>query len=254
MAPSEKRLHYEVTDGDDVVEPGEGLTQLVLVDPGPVPSPIVGGVGREMRGRSGAGHLRPRRRRPGQEVALDEVDVGIAQNVELPSGLDPLGDHARAHLPGKGHHRSHQGPAVGILVDTPDEFAVELQVVGRELHDVAEARVAGTGIIHGETEPATEPSGQTATEVVVVLDRLLLGQLQDEPVGKVIAQSQESRVGDGRRAGIDEERRASGGAPNRATARTQAGSSRARRSNPDATSSHQSGGRCGSPDIGANAS
>src|SRR5665213_494119 len=149
MAPAEERLDNELTDGHDIVDPAERLTEPGLVDPVLKRGVHLGRVDQERRGRSRTGNLRPRWARTGEEESLDQVYLRLAQDIELAPGLDPFGDHAGAHFLGEGDNGTQQRPAVGIFVDPPDELAVELQIVRGELHDMAEARVAGPGVVDG---------------------------------------------------------------------------------------------------------
>jgi hypothetical protein len=57
-------------------------------------------------------------RRPATVAAGHHVDFGVAQDLELTAGLDPL-DHPGTDLPGKGDHGRHERPAIGVLIDLP---------------------------------------------------------------------------------------------------------------------------------------
>jgi hypothetical protein len=139
--------------------------------------------------------------------AADPEDPGRAgtPGVELGLGLDPLGDDTGPHLAGEGGHGPHQGPPVLVGVEVPDQFAVELQEVRGELDHVPEARVAGAGVVDGHPHPPGQPRGQVVPEQGVVGHRLLLGELDHQPVGKGVEQGQGRRVGQQGRAEIDEE-------------------------------------------------
>ena len=132
------------------------------------------------------------------------MHVGFAQHIQFAARFHPLRDHARANLSGESHHRPHQSATIGVLVDALDEVAVEFQVVGGKLDHVAQARVPGTGIVNGQPYTALQPPGEVAPQVAVVLHRLLLGELEDEALGKPVPELQQSRVGHERGADVYE--------------------------------------------------
>src|SRR5690606_23998818 len=70
-------------------------------------------------------------RRPGDEIALDEIDPIFAAGQELGLCLDPLGDHPRAEDMSHMDNVLDEMALAGALVDIGDEMAVDLEIVDR---------------------------------------------------------------------------------------------------------------------------
>ena len=68
--------------------------------------------------------------------------------------LDALGDQQAADLGRVADQSPDQGGAVGVPVDPADQRAVELEVVGDDRGDLAQARVAGADVVDREAGPA----------------------------------------------------------------------------------------------------
>jgi hypothetical protein len=103
---------------------------------------------------------RPRRTGAGEQKALHQVHLGFTQEVELRLGLHPLGDHAGAHFAGERGHRADEGAPVPVVVEVPDQLAVQLQEVGGELDDMTQARVAGPGVVDGDPHATRQPRAE----------------------------------------------------------------------------------------------
>ena len=90
-----------------------------------------------------------------------------------------------ARVAGEG---ADQGGAVGVGVDPGDERAVELQVVGQHLGDLAQAGVAGADVVDREPGAArAQPSPIAPRTSGSLPTRRLLGDLDDQPVEAVAA-------------------------------------------------------------------
>ena len=114
--------------------------------------------------------LGPRRAGAAEQPALREVDLALAQHLELLAALDALGDDDGADLAGEGPQRAQQRLAVGVLVDVGDEAAGELEEVRAQLDDVLERRVAGAGVVDRDLGAAGDPRRELLAQLGVVGD------------------------------------------------------------------------------------
>ena len=72
--------------------------------------------------------------------------------------------------------------ALRLCCEAPDDRDVELDDVGLQRQQVAEAGVPGPEVIGRQPSPLPGAAGATASvDGPVVLDRRVLGQLDDEP-------------------------------------------------------------------------
>ena len=85
---------------------------------------------------------------------LAVVDAESAQGVELRCGLDALGDDQRAGLGREADEGGDERSLDRVGVDVAGEPDVELDEVGRQLEDVAEAGEARTGVVDREAGAA----------------------------------------------------------------------------------------------------
>ena len=69
------------------------------------------------------------------------------------------------------------------MVDAGRDADVQLDEIGRQLEDVPEACEPGTGIIDGDPDAQLTQPLKRNTELVVVLDRLVLGEFDDDAPG-----------------------------------------------------------------------
>ncbi len=107
------------------------------------------------------------------------------QRVELTLGLDPFGDDGGTEcIETEGKHGRPQGPTGRVVVDAPREPDVELDDVGAEIEDVAEARKSGAGVVDGESHPVGSQLAGSLSEPLVVVDALMLGQLEHNALGR----------------------------------------------------------------------
>src|SRR6267378_6036336 len=90
--------------------------------------------------------------RSGEEIALHFVAAVQAQKGELGFGLDALGDDVQPEVLRKVDDRSRQRRVVGIGRYVADKRAVDLQGVDGEALEVAQARIAGAEVVHGQLD------------------------------------------------------------------------------------------------------
>src|SRR5207247_7022588 len=91
-----------------------------------------------------------------QVEALAVVHPQGPERLDLPFALDPLGDDRDADVIGEGHERGGQGTPCALHVDVPGQGEVQLDEVGAQLEDVAQAGVARADVVDGHA-PAVPP-------------------------------------------------------------------------------------------------
>jgi hypothetical protein len=163
-----------------------------VVDRGVGGGSCVGGLGQAIlkpgavdgtpRRRIAALHGGPRRRWLAEEEPLRQGDVVVSEPRQLRRPFDAFGDDAGADLLGERHEAPHQRLSGPVALDLADQLAIELEEVGELLDRMLEAGVAGAGVVDGEADAARRPGVEVGAEGVVVGDRLLLGELEDEPL------------------------------------------------------------------------
>ena len=118
--------------------------------------------------------------RAAEQVALPGADPERADDVELGRRLDALGDDQRAPAVGQVAQRPddlERGVVDGAALD---ERQVDLDDVEPELAEQPQPGVAGADVVGGEPD-AGDPAGlDRAAQPADVLDRLALGQLEDD--------------------------------------------------------------------------
>ena len=117
--------------------------------------------------------------RPTQQEALAVRHRERLEGIELLARLDPLGDEPQLALDREVAHAGDQRLAGGLGVDAADQVEVDLHEVRGELQDVAEAGVAGAGIVDREADGRSEPL-ELAAQSRVVVDLDVLGDLEDD--------------------------------------------------------------------------
>ena len=118
--------------------------------------------------------------RAAEQVALTGADPERADEVELGGRLDPLGDDQRAPAVGQVAQRAddlERGLVDGAALD---ERQVDLDDVELELAEQPQPGVAGTDVVGGEADPGDAAVLGRAAQPADVLDRLALGQLEDD--------------------------------------------------------------------------
>src|SRR5687768_16584995 len=94
-----------------------------------------------------------RRDRTGIEIALDSVAAERLDKAPLLGGRNPFGHRLHAEAAGEGYDGADDGEALRVpLGNGMDEAAVDLERVERRLAQIAERRIAGAEIVHGEAD------------------------------------------------------------------------------------------------------
>ena len=88
--------------------------------------------------------------RLGEQEALQLVAAHLHQDLLLALVLDPLGDDLQAERVRELDDGVDDRPGVGAVLEVHDEAAVDLQLLGRELAQVGQARVAGAEVVDRE--------------------------------------------------------------------------------------------------------
>lgn len=115
-----------------------------------------------------------------EEPALAEVDAEAAQHLELLERVEPLADHARAHLLGQLQHGGEHVLARRVLIDAGDHRAIDLDEVGLELDELLEAGIARARVVEGELEPEAPVLIEQLGKGGEAPDRFLLRDLEDD--------------------------------------------------------------------------
>ena len=106
------------------------------------------------------------------------------QGAQLALGLNPFGhDGGVVGVEPEGEHGGAEGPPRRVGVDAPGERNVELDDVGPEIENVAEARESRSGIVDGESEAVRSHFRDGLTEEVVIVDAGVFCQLQHDTFG-----------------------------------------------------------------------
>src|ERR1017187_3288879 len=92
----------------------------------------------------------PARHRLGEEKALQFVALHLLEDLLLALVLDAFGDDLQAERMRELDHGVDDGARVGAVLEIHDEAAVDLQLLGRQLSQVAEARVTGAEVVDRE--------------------------------------------------------------------------------------------------------
>ena len=135
---------------------------------------VVGGDGL----RHGTGFHRHQLRR-GEEPPLAEHHAQVEQRRQLGLRLDPLCDHLGSDLLRKVDQRLQQAALDQVAVDVADQRDVELQVVGLDLHQGLQARVAGAHVVDGDPEALALEVAEDLLVGLALLGGQALGDLQD---------------------------------------------------------------------------
>ena len=141
---------------------------------------------------------RLRGRRLPEQVALPERDTELGHGRAFRLRLDAFGNDLAARLGRKVDKPNDDGAPARIRVDPVHETGVDLHEVGPELDKVIEVCDPGAGVIGRESNPGAE-SEHRGAQRRIRLDRLVLGDLEDNRAGPVSQQAPEG-------AALDEER------------------------------------------------
>ena len=99
-----------------------------------------------------------------------------------------------ADVLGEGDDRGGQGLADRVVVDAADEGAVELEDVRVHARDVAEGGEAGADVVDRDADAEVAQAVELGAQGDVVLDGLVLGDLDDERAGVVVAGDDEREL------------------------------------------------------------
>src|SRR5450759_351865 len=113
-----------------------------------------------------------------KQIALRELDAQPSQRGRLTFRFHAFGDEMAAATEREVHKTGRKGLAELVSIDPPDEADIELRERRPQLEDMAQARVAGPGVIDRKLH-ATESPDRLA-ERSVILDGDMFSQLEDE--------------------------------------------------------------------------
>jgi len=114
----------------------------------------------------------------------------------LLGALDTLRDHLGTLIVGEAHHRLDQVLLDEVRVDAVDERNVELDEIGLEVRNGAQAGVPAPGVVDRKAIAAFAQGLQPLAKLRVVLDRRALGDLDDDAlrVGHLVIELAELRI------------------------------------------------------------
>ena len=123
------------------------------------------------------------RDRPAEEEALGLVAVGLVEKGRLRGGLDAFDRHPHVQLASERDDRLHHrlGITAGAF-EALHEAAVDLDLVEREAPQIAQARIAGTEIVHHDRHAHRLERLQLRHDGFRIAEQQGLGDLQLEPV------------------------------------------------------------------------
>lgn len=90
--------------------------------------------------------------RPGDQIALGEVDALGDQHLSLGRGLDSFCDHLKPKAAGKPSDRPHQQMLPAARLKIANEAAIDLEPIERQIGEIGEARIARAEIIEGKAD------------------------------------------------------------------------------------------------------
>ena len=125
-----------------------------------------------------------RRHRLAEVVALHLVAALALEERQLCDGLDALGAGPHAQAVAETDHGAHDRVGIGPGLERGDERAIDLDLVERELLQVAQARVAGAEVVHGDVHAKVLELAQRGHRRVGVLEQDALGDLELETLGR----------------------------------------------------------------------
>src|SRR5690348_13982213 len=105
-----------------------------------------------------------------EQEALCQMHAQLLYGLEFFASLDALRDNHRALLICKAYHGLDEVLFQEIRVDVRDERDIELDVVGGEVGDGAEACIPASRIVNGELEATRPEVGKVLLESRVILD------------------------------------------------------------------------------------
>ena len=135
----------------------------------------------DLGGHRGRDHG-PGRARAGERVPLRVGDVDAGERAQLAELLDALGADGGAGGRREVGERLQQRELRRVLVDAGDERAVDLDDVRAHADELLEAGVARAGVVERDPRAAGPQRGQRELERAVLVEGLVLGQLDHDPV------------------------------------------------------------------------
>ena len=114
---------------------------------------------------------------------LSELDAEGLEHLLLGSGLDPLGDEARADVAPEGEERDHERATCAVRVHRMDQRPVDLDELRAQFGDHAHARVPGPGVIDGDAVPVRAQIGGDPLQMLEVENRITLAEFEDDRAG-----------------------------------------------------------------------
>ena len=122
--------------------------------------------------------------RLGEVVALRIADAGGGLQIgQLLEGLDTLGDDGHAQRMAERFDRPQDALAARPLVNGRDERPVDLDLIGGDIRQRAQRRVAGSEVVDGNANADLAQHGEHQRLELVLGDERVLGQLQHDAVG-----------------------------------------------------------------------
>ena len=120
------------------------------------------------------------RRGATEQISLGQVHAHLLEQQQRGLVLDALGDRRLVELAGEADDPAHHA-AVGLVGgELPDELDIDLEVVGREVLEVAEAAEAGAEVVERHaTAQLAHPLGKRAPDLGLAHERRL-GDLHDQ--------------------------------------------------------------------------
>ena len=145
-------------------------------------------------GEPGAGDLRPdqlggllrerreARRGAAEQPALGQRDAQLGERGELGGGLDALGEQPGVDPAGELPEHLRQGHPDGVGVGVADQRPVELDHLRAQGGELLQPRVAAAGVVEGDQGAAAAQLVALAAQCREVVDRGVLGELDDDAV------------------------------------------------------------------------
>ncbi len=108
-------------------------------------------------------------------VALDFITAHVAQQFELGTGFNALGDDVHAQGVTEGDHGCRNCPVVLVVLQIAHEGLVDLQAVDGEAFEVGKAGIAGAKVIHGDPDATCLELAQYIEDVLHVIGQQAFG-------------------------------------------------------------------------------
>lgn len=167
------------------------------------------------------------RRRPAETVTLTEGQSESLQRQEFGVGLNALRHERGPQVDSEDGQSARQSRPCRVGIDSAGERDLELDHVGNQAEDVAQAGEAGPGVVLGNADSVTAETAQRAQESGVALDGDVFGELQDDaPCRDRCQQCVQAGIEDGPRETLIDRNSCVGTSSSRSKAARTAASSR----------------------------